>query len=165
MREIQWDNLRKVLERYADAWIKNAEANLMENDSNASGQLQRSMKLDKIVIDEKQMRVTVELEDYWYYVENGRKAGKMPPIQPIIQWIENKPVPPKVEGLTVKQQAYAIARGIQKNGTKPRPFFNKAVEQTWKQFKDEIAEAVQTDVNDYIEKIVLDGVEKMMGGK
>lgn len=165
MREIQWDNLRKVLERYADAWIKNAEANLMENDSNASGQLQRSMKLDKIVIDEKQMRVTVELEDYWYYVENGRKAGKMPPIQPIIDWIENKPVPPKVEGLTVKQQAYAIARGIGKNGTQPRPFFNKAVEQTWKQFKDEIAEAVQTDVNDYIEKIVLDGVEKMMGGK
>lgn len=165
MREIQWDNLRKVLERYADAWIKNAEANLMENDSNASGQLQRSMKLDKIVIDEKQMRVTVELEDYWYYVENGRKAGKMPPIQPIIDWIENKPVPPKVEGLTVKQQAYAIARGIGKNGTQPRPFFKKAVEQTWKQFKDEIAEAVQTDVNDYIEKIVLDGVEKMMGGK
>lgn len=167
MREIQWDNLRKVLERYADAWIKNAEANLMENDSNASGQLQRSMKSDKdkIVIDEKQMRVTVELEDYWYYVENGRKAGKMPPIQPIIDWIENKPVPPKVEGLTVKQQAYAIARGIGKNGTQPRPFFKKAVEQTWKQFKDEIAEAVQTDVNDYIEKIVLDGVEKMMGGK
>lgn len=165
MREIQWDNLRKVLERYADAWIKNAEANLMENDSNASGQLQRSMKKDKIVIDEKQMRVTVELEDYWYYVENGRKAGKMPPIQPIIDWIENKPVPPKVEGLTVKQQAYAIARGIGKNGTQPRPFFNKAVEQTWKQFKDEIAEAVQTDVNDYIEQIVLDGVEKMMGGK
>lgn len=165
MREIQWDNLRKVLERYADAWIKNAEANLMENDSNASGQLQRSMKLDKIVIDEKQMRVTVELEDYWYYVENGRKAGKMPPIQPIIEWIENKPVPPKVEGLTVKQQAYAIARGIGKNGTQPRPFFKKAVEQTWKQFKDEIAEAVQTDVNDYIEQIVLDGVEKMMGGK
>lgn len=165
MREIQWDNLRKVLERYVDAWIKNAEANLMENDSNASGQLQRSMKKDKIVIDEKQMRVTVELEDYWYYVENGRKAGKMPPIQPIIEWIDNKPVPPKVEGLTVKQQAYAIARGIGKNGTQPRPFFNKAVEQTWKQFKDEIAEAVQTDVNDYIEKIVLDGVEKMMGGK
>lgn len=173
MREIQWDNLRRVLERYADAWIKNAEANLMENDSNASGQLQRSMKLDKIVIDEKQMRVTVELEDYWYYVEHGTSPNygaknptrKMPPIQPIIEWIENKPVPPKVEGLTVKQQAYAIARGIQKNGTKPHPFFNKAVEQTWKQFKDEIAEAVQTDVNDYIEKIVLDGVEKMMGGK
>lgn len=173
MREIQWDNLRKVLERYADAWIKNAEANLMENDSNASGQLQRSMKLDKIVIDEKQMKVTIELEDYWWYVEHGTSPNygakkperKMPPIKPIIEWIENKPVPPKVEGLTVKQQAYAIARGIGKNGTQPRPFFKKAVEQTWKQFKDEIAEAVQTDVNDYIEKIVLDGVEKMMGGK
>lgn len=172
MKDIKWTNLNRVLERYADAWIKNAEANLMENDSNASGQLLRSMKLDNIVIDEKQMRVTVELEDYWYYVENGTSPNygaknptrKMPPIQPIIEWIENKPVPPKVEGLTVKQQAYAIAKGIQKNGTKPRPFFNKAVEQTWKQFKDDIADAVGEDIAAWLEDIVLNGVENMMGG-
>lgn len=164
MKDIKWTNLNRVLERYADAWIKNAEANLMENDSNASGQLQRSMKLDNIVIDEKQMSVTIELEDYWYYVEHGRKAGKMPPIKPIIDWIENKPVPPKVEGLTAKQQAFVIARAIGRNGTKPRPFFEKATKQTWQQFKDDIADAVGEDIAAWLEDIVLNGVENMMGG-
>lgn len=172
MNDIKWDNLRKVLERYAEAWIKNAQQNLMKNDSNASGALQRSMVLDDIVIDDKQMRVTIELEDYWWYVEHGTSPNygakkperKMPPIKPIIEWIENKPVPPKVQGLTVKQRAFAIAKSIQKNGTKPRPFFEKAKKQTWQQFKDDIAEAVDMDIMIYIEGIVLKGVERMMGG-
>ena len=164
MKDIKWDNLNRVLERYADAWIKNAEANLMANDSNASGTLQRSMKLNDIVIDDKKMSVTIELEDYWYYVEHGRKAGKMPPIQPIIEWIENKPVPPKVEGQTVKQQAFVIARAIGRNGTIPRPFFEKATKQTWQQFKSDIADAVSEDIAAWLEDIVLNGVENMMGG-
>lgn len=40
-----------------------------KNDSNASGALQRSMELDKITIDTDKMSITIELEDYWYYVD------------------------------------------------------------------------------------------------
>lgn len=163
MQNIKWNNLRNVLERYAEAWIKNAEANLMKNDSNASGALQRSMILNDIVIDDKKISVTIELEDYWYYVEHGRGAGKMPPIEPIVNWIESKPVPPKVEGLTVKQRAFAIARAIGKNGTKPRPFFEKATRQTYSQFKEDIAEAVQMDIMEYIETDVLPKLKKLVG--
>ena len=163
MQDIKWNNLRNVLERYAEAWIKNAEANLMKNDSNASGALQRSMVLNDIVIDDKRMSVTIELEDYWYYVEHGRGAGKMPPIEPIVNWIESKPVPPKVEGLTVKQRAFAIARAIGKNGTKPRPFFEKATKQTYSQFKEDIAEAVEMDIMEYIETDVLPKLKKVLG--
>lgn len=163
MQDIKWNNLRNVLERYAEAWIKNAEANLMKNDSNASGALQRSMVLNDIVIDDKKISVTIELEDYWYYVEHGRGAGKMPPIEPIVNWIESKPVPPKVEGLTVRQRAFAIARAIGKNGTKPRPFFEKATRQTYSQFKEDIAEAVQMDIMEYIETDVLPKLKKLVG--
>jgi hypothetical protein len=163
MQDIKWNNLRNVLERYAEAWIKNAEANLMKNDSNASGALQRSMVLNDIVIDDKNISVTIELEDYWYYVEHGRGAGKMPPIEPIVNWIESKPVPPKVEGLTVKQRAFAIARAIGKNGTKPRPFFEKATKQTYSQFKEDIAEAIQMDIMEYIETDVLPKLKKLVG--
>lgn len=165
MKDIKWTNLTAVLERFAEAFIKNAQQNLEKKDANASGALQRSMELDKIVIDDKEMRVTISLEDYWYYLEHGRKAGKMPPIQPIIEWIENKPVPPKVQGLTVKQQAFAIARGIGKNGTKPKPFFNSAKQMTWKMFKDEIAEAVDMDIMAYIENQVLPEMERLVGAK
>jgi hypothetical protein len=171
MVDIKWNHLREVLEGYADAWIKNAHANLNKNDSNASGQLQRSMNLDKIVIDDNKMRITIELEDYWYYLENGTSPNygaknptrKMPPIQPIIDWIESKPVPPKVQGLTIEQRAFAIAKGIQKNGTKPHPFFEKTKKQTWNEFKDDIAEAVEMDVSDYLDSVVSEGVGNIFG--
>lgn len=165
MKDIKWTNLTAVLERFAEAFIKNAQQNLDKNDSNASGALQRSMDKDKIVIDDRMMKVTISLEDYWYYLEHGRKAGKMPPIQPIIEWIENKPVPPKVQGLTVKQQAFAIAKSIKKNGTKPKPFFNSAKQMTWKMFKDEIVEAVDMDIMAYIENQVLPEMERLVGAK
>lgn len=165
MVDIKWDNLTKVLERYADAFIKNAQQNLDKNDSNASGSLQRSMNLDKITIDTDKMSVTIELEDYWYYVEHGRGPGKMPPIKPIIDWIESKPVIPRVEGLTAKQMAYPIARSIGKYGTKPHPFFEKAKKQTWQQFKDDIAEAVDLDIMVYIESELVPRLNKLFGGE
>lgn len=173
MSDIKWDNLTRVLERYAEAFIKNAQQNLDKNDSNASGALQRSMDLDKITIDTDKMSVTIELEDYWYYVEHGtspdygarKSERKMPPVKPLIEWIENKPVPPKVEGLTVKQRAYGLAKHIQKHGTKPKPFFEKAKKQTWQQFKDDIAEAVDLDVMNYIESELVPRLKKLFGDK
>lgn len=173
MKDIKWTNLTAVLERFAEAFIKNAQQNLEKKDANASGALQRSMELDKIVIDDKEMRVTISLEDYWWYVEHGTSPNygakkperKMPPIQPIIEWIENKPVPPKVQGLTVKQRAFAIAQSIKENGTKPKPFFNSAKQMTWKMFKDEIAEAVDMDIMAYIENQVLPEMERLVGAK
>lgn len=171
MKDIKWTNLHKVLERYADAFIKNAQQNLDKNDSNASGALQRSMDLDKITIDTDKMSVTIQLEDYWYYVEHGtspdygarKSERKMPPVKPLIEWIKNKPVPPKVEGLTVKQRAYGLAKHIQKHGTKPKPFFEKAKKQTWQQFKDDIASAVDADVKEYIEQEVVPRMKKLFG--
>ena len=173
MKDIKWDNLNAVLERFADAFIKNAQQNLEKKDANASGTLQRSMELDKIVIDDEQMRVTISLEDYWWYVEHGtspkygakKPERKFPPIKPIIEWIENKPVPPRVQGLTVKQQAFLIARSIKENGTKPKPFFNSAKQMTWKTFKDEIAEAVDMDIAAYIENQVLPEMKRLVGAK
>lgn len=171
MSDIKWVNLNKVLERYADAFIKNAEANLQKNDSNASGELQRSMELNEIKIDSNKMSVTISLADYWWYVEHGtspdygakKSERKMPPIKPLIEWIESKPVPPKVEGLTVEQRAYGLAKHIQKHGTKPHPFFNKAKEQTYKQFKDDIAEAVQMDIMAYIEDVLVHEMKRLVG--
>lgn len=171
MKDIKWTNLHKVLERYAEAFIKNAQQNLDKNDSNASGALQRSMELDKIVVDDGKMSVTISLADYWWYVEHGtspdygarKSERKMPPVKPLIEWIENKPVPPKVEGLTVEQRAYGLAKHIQKHGTKPKPFFEKAKKQTWQQFKDDIASAVDADVKEYIEQEVVPRMKKLFG--
>lgn len=163
MNDIRWTYLKEVLERYGEAFIKNAQQNLISRDAVASGNLIQSMEIDNIEINDRMMSVTLSLADYWYYVENGRKAGKMPPISAIEKWIEVKPVIPKVmknrKIPTVRQQAFAIARSIGKKGTKPKKFFEKAKTQTWKQFKDAIAEAIDKDIHEF----VIAEVEKMAG--
>ena len=71
----------------------------------------------------------------------GRKAGRMPPIAPIENWIRKKNLRPKA-GTTVEGFAFAIARNIAKKGTNPKakPFAAPAVEQVKKNFGDEIIE-------------------------
>lgn len=94
---------------------------LRENDINASGKLSK-FEYD-IDWDDKSFRVYFNLEDYWKWVEYGRKVGKQPPIEPIEEWIKIKPVIPKARNgkvPTTKQLAFAISKTIGKYGTKPK---------------------------------------------
>ena len=63
-----------------------------------------------------------ELEEYWRFVERGRKAGsKQPPIAPIEKWIKIKPIVPRPRNGKIpstKQMAFAISKSIGKNGIK-----------------------------------------------
>jgi hypothetical protein len=60
------------------------------------------------------------LEDYWKYVENGRRAGaKFPPVNAIKEWIKVKPIIPRpIKGKipTTNQLAYLIGRKISRDG-------------------------------------------------
>lgn len=47
----------------------------------------------------------------------GRSAGKMPPIENIKRWIEQKGVTPIESKMTTTSLAWAIAKNISKNGT------------------------------------------------
>lgn len=84
---------------------------------------------------------TVEKKDYEYnlvrrmltygvYVDGGygRKPGKMPPVQDIIEWIQFKKIPIPT-GFTLESFAFVVARSIGKKGTnpKPRPFITPSI--------------------------------------
>jgi len=47
----------------------------------------------------------------------GRKAGKMPPIQAIKKWIEQKGIQPIKDNITTTSLAWAIAKKIAREGT------------------------------------------------
>jgi hypothetical protein len=70
-------------------------------------------------------RVEVLLPEYADFVDEGRKAGKRPPIAPILRWIKRNriksDVPPKA-------LAFAVANSIAKKGIKARPFLDDARE-------------------------------------
>lgn len=67
---------------------------------------------------------------YWRVVENGRKAGKMPPISAIEEWIKVKPVVPRTSGKQVpstKQLAFLISRSIGEKGIKGKKLLSNAL--------------------------------------
>lgn len=87
-------------------------------DCKASGRLENFTT--QIDLDNKRLLVTFLLEDYWRYVEYGRRAGKMPPISAIENWIKIKPIIPDPINNKIpdtRQLAYLIARKIGREGT------------------------------------------------
>lgn len=86
---------------------------------NASGNLSNNIK-SIVEFNDTRLIISLELEDYWKYVEYGRGPGKMPPIDAIEQWIKIKPVIPEARNGKIpdtRQLAFLIARKIGRDGT------------------------------------------------
>ena len=141
--------------------IADAKKNLRANGSVVTGNLRASGKVQKV--DEKTLDVgffssDVKDKGYASYVEYGRKPGKMPPTDILEAWLKKKHSRRNInlnaihaasvfsgksmEYLT-RQAAWAIAKGIAKNGTKPYPFFEPAVKSGWRKMIDKIAKIVK----------------------
>lgn len=105
--------------------LKNA---LTNTNTNASGKLSNSIT-GLVKQDGKYINISIQLEDYWKYIEYGTKPH-FPPIDKIRQWIKVKPVLPRaIDGKlpTENQLAYLISRKISKVGTKPQPFLKNTL--------------------------------------
>ena len=88
--------------------------------------------------------VSFDLVDYWWYVENGRGPGKMPPISAIEEWIEVKQIVRDSRNgkvPTTKQLAYVIARSIGEQGTKGTHALDKTI-----QSSDDIVDALKSEL-------------------
>jgi len=62
---------------------------------------------------------------YAPYVHNGRKPGKMPPVEPLKAWVERKQLKDE-DGEPLS--AWAVAMSIKKKGIKPKPYLTGALE-------------------------------------
>ena len=104
---------------------------LKKNGSYGKGDLANSITYD-VRTREFNYELVRTMLTYGIFVDqgDGRKPGKRPPVQPLIDWITFKKIPIP-QGLTVKQFAFAIANKIKKRGTdpKPRPFITPSIQQ------------------------------------
>ena len=143
-------NVQRVLGEFAVALRNEYQDNLILHNRIASGDLLNSVEY---VIDRDGYTYTVSLmlKDYWYFVENGRKAGKWPPMDAILSWIKAKPVLPRpnAEGKlpTPQQLAFLIARKIGEEGTEGTQDLRKATDTIWDTFEDRLYEAIDADVD------------------
>ena len=147
---IDLPHVQAVMEEMAIAIRNEYQDNLIRNDRIASGDLLNNIEYE-ITRGDFTYTIYVKMKDYWYYVENGRKAGKWPPIQNILDWIKIKPVLPRpnAEGKlpTPQQLAFLIARKIGEEGTEGTQDLRKATDTIWDAFEDRLYEAIDEDVD------------------
>lgn len=147
---IDLPHVQAVMEEMAIAIRNEYQDNLIRNDRIASGDLLNNIEYE-ITRGDFTYTIYVKMKDYWYYVENGRRAGKWPPIDNILNWIRVKPVLPRpnAEGKlpTPQQLAFLIARKIGEEGTEGTQDLRKATDTIWDTFEDRLYEAIDEDVD------------------
>lgn len=147
---IDLPHVQAVMEEMAIAIRNEYQDNLIRNDRIASGDLLNNIEYE-ITRGDFTYTIYVKMKDYWYYVENGRKAGKMPPIDNILRWITVKPVLPRPNAKgklpTPQQLAFLIARKIGEEGTEGTHDLRKATDTIWDTFEDRLYEAIDADVD------------------
>ncbi len=102
---------REILVNFGNETVRIIQENLANTGTNASGETSQSLASD--MVDDN--RVQVSGKKYIYVVETGRKAGKMPPIEGIMKWLETGKV--SISG-SIESAAWAIAKKIGEEGSK-----------------------------------------------
>tara|TARA_S200002703_G_scaffold65796_1_gene56890 strand:+ start:164 stop:676 length:513 start_codon:yes stop_codon:yes gene_type:complete len=128
------DGILRIVQNWGNELIAQMQNRLRSNKTNATSSLYESIN-PQIKGTQRGYRLTVLMEDYWQYVEDGRRAGKMPPIKNIYEWIRYKrPMQDKIQQspdkiAATKSLAYVIARKIGQKGTKAQPFVTPSLKQ------------------------------------
>lgn len=104
--------------------------------------------------------VTINLQEYWKFVEDGRSSGFWPPVDAINEWISNKPellipkpytLPSGKEVIPTQDQiAYLIGRKIFNDGIAPKPMLLESIHELDGELTLQLAEAIHLDVEDGI---------------
>ena len=149
-----FENLEKVLNDFGKFLVEEYKDNLILEDKNASDALYNSVKY---IVDTKtrgRIEVNLSLLHYWKHIEQGRKAGKFPPISAIHKWVEIKPVLPKPMSNgklpTTQQLAYLISRKIALEGIAPQPLLKQSVDSVMSSMMEFIQEAITKDLEDEV---------------
>ena len=150
-------NLQKVFADYGKYAEQIYKYNLGLTRKNASRKLSDSTK-HFVRVGDKAMVVGLRLEEYWKYIEYGRKPGKFPPPSAILKWIEVKPIIPRPDANgripSPKSLAFLIGRKIKREGIEPTPVLEATAEQVNAKFMQAIRDAMKKDLGDALYKIV-----------
>lgn len=153
---IEFQNLRAALELFAEEFINTYQDELLDADANASGNLFNTIT-SNIVINESEFIVSLNIQEYWKYIEYGRKPGKWPPVSAIRKWIEVKPVIPRAYNgkvPTIDQLAFLIGRKIYRDGIAPRPLLQNTKDKVINKYEQIIKEALEEDITVHINKYI-----------
>lgn len=107
-------SLRQILNKEGEAIIEDLTAKYIELGMRSSGKWSRSLETEVIETDTGAI-LRIKGTKYTIQLVEGRKPGRFPPIQAILDWIDAKRIVP--QGITKSSLAYLIARKIATEGT------------------------------------------------
>ena len=142
-----------VLEDYKKEFESLYKSKLEER--RATGRLIKSIKT-KYEVNGSVYEVSVDLENWWYWAEHGRKPtseGKHCPIEPIISWVRAKGIVPReINGKlpTETQLAYAIRHKIDTEGYNGGQYMQKTLDEINGKYTKLLQEALTKCVGSYI---------------
>lgn len=142
-------NLIKVLEKISDKKIKDLKKELEKKDKRATGNLINSLDyVLKIDASAEGLNINYEAIDYFKYIESGRKAGsKLPPKEPIKDWMQARGIDKKLE--------FIIRKSIANKGIKPTQITEVIFsESELKKLQDEVEKAYKKDLDELLEKAI-----------
>ena len=144
-----------VLEDYKKEFESLYKSKLEER--RASGSLIKSIKT-KYEVNGSVYEVSVDLENWWYWIEHGRKPtskGKHCPIEPIISWIRAKGIVPREKDgklPTETQLAYAIRHKIDTEGYSGGQYMQQTLDEINGKYTKLLQEALTKCVDSYVIK-------------
>lgn len=176
---MEYTNTLKVLNEFAVAAIEAYRQGLTDYDAIASRSLFNHIDVDTVSAENGHMVVSIKLNEYWKFIENGRKAygndykGHIPPIKAIEEWMSWRHIIPSdtqvgvptYSSLTPELKetraattttglAWAIATNIAKKGIDAKPIMKGAINSVFTKFAKDISKAVAMDYNAEVVNLV-----------
>lgn len=148
---LTFNNLQQVLDDFTKDVAETYRGLLLRDGKNATGELISSIKPMTPELVDGTFECSLSLAPHWKYVENGRKAGKFPPIDNILEWVKAKPQlarPNRLDRkeLAPKQLAFLVARKIATKGIQPGNQLEEAMDIVYARWKDRIDAAITADI-------------------
>lgn len=133
---LTFPNLEKAINDFISDFINTYKGLLIRDNKKATGNLIRSIQPIEIQFETNKCSGSISLAHYWKYVEYGRRPGKFPPPNKILDWIKIKPVIPRpVNGIEAGNQ------------------FKEALDLCWAKNKNMISDAISIDLQANIDLI------------
>ena len=150
-----WEKTYEVLKDYAIELRNTLQDSYINDDRIATGELLNSVEYI-IEKDDRQIEVSLQLEEWWKYVEEDTKPH-FPPPDAMLNYIKAKPILPKPDNNgklpTPNQLAYLIGRKISEVGTTGTHNVRDTVRLMNERYEEKIGQAISEDINNELDVI------------
>lgn len=127
----------------ANQFVKALQTEFIEQGHNASGRGVASIR-QEVELSGRDLNIKIFGLDYLQYVNDGRRAGTMPPVEAIREWVEIRNI---ASGKEAERAAWAIATAIKREGSPTKGAYQYTNNGRRTEF-------IETVVNESLDRIV-----------